>query len=319
VSVFAGLEERFVSGLVVVQVAEGWSVEDPLGELGEPGRNYGRFASEEDACREALRRLREHLGPPLRVCWGAGSPNEALRRLGFQRGSIRWRWWPPGYGLSGASEIGPDGGPVRARATRISWKGRGAPVSLAIDELEGFSAIAYPPAAGRVHRKLLAKYASDVVLRGGSAKWSEKPVEEALALAPAWGLQLRLIVTSLLWVLERAPGVERVRSLRFQNPSSGAAFISEDERPVEGDVVEGVIRRLMGNRMENGLLWVNEELSFPLSVDGLGRIGLFVQLPAISRWLSAAEAEQRIATLSRALNVPVELRVDLENPQAGAG
>jgi hypothetical protein len=112
VSVFHGADERYASGLVLHAAPGGWEIRDEVGDIGARDASYGVFPSEAAACREALRLLRARYGDPTRPCWGAGAPNRALFDLGYSRGRLRWRWWPPGLEFAGASCVGVDGDPA---------------------------------------------------------------------------------------------------------------------------------------------------------------------------------------------------------------
>jgi hypothetical protein len=111
VSVFHGPREEFAPGLELHATQAGWEVRDELGQIGARGASYGTFATDAEACREALRLLRARHGAPVRPVWDAGAPNEALAELGYSRGRAKWRWWPPGFVLLGASQVGPNGAP----------------------------------------------------------------------------------------------------------------------------------------------------------------------------------------------------------------
>jgi hypothetical protein len=114
VSVFHGPSARFCPGLVVVALTpEAWEVRDQTGQIGAPGTAYGTWASEREACREALRLLRAKLGAPTFPCWGAGAPNRALTDLGYTRGRLQWRWWPPGLTRTDELPVGPNGMPEK--------------------------------------------------------------------------------------------------------------------------------------------------------------------------------------------------------------
>ena len=108
---FHGPKAEFSSGLVVHRSTNGWEVIDETGQLGPAGVMYGTFATEADACRAALRVLRARLSEPVVPCWGAGAPNEALAALGYDRGRLCWRWWPPAFIRVGESVVGVDGRP----------------------------------------------------------------------------------------------------------------------------------------------------------------------------------------------------------------
>jgi len=114
VAVFHGRAKHNAPGVVLHAAHGGWEVRDELGQLGAHDATYGVFPSVTDACREALRRLRARYGAPTWPCWGAAAPNDALRELGYARDRTRWRWWPPGIELTGASCVGPSGTPESA-------------------------------------------------------------------------------------------------------------------------------------------------------------------------------------------------------------
>ena len=112
VAVFYGPRRSFCPGLVVFPSAPGlWEVSDQTGQIGAPGTAYGTWPSEREACREALRLLREKFGEGTLPCWGDAALNRALTELGCMRGRVRWRWWPPGLTVTGAVPVGPDGTP----------------------------------------------------------------------------------------------------------------------------------------------------------------------------------------------------------------
>lgn len=114
VSVFQGPDKRYIPGLVLIPCSGGsWEVLDETGQIGQADAVYGTWPSERVACREALRLLRAHFGRGIIPVWGAGSPNEVLIDLGYKRGRVRWRWWPPGLiVVGGESPIGTDGMPA---------------------------------------------------------------------------------------------------------------------------------------------------------------------------------------------------------------
>jgi hypothetical protein len=312
VSVFAGVEQRFVPGPVIHTTAGGWRIDDPDGEVAPDQAVGDPHRSMSDACQEALRLLRSKLGPPLWPCWGAGAPEGALRELGYERGVVRWQWWPPGYSLVGASQVGPDGAPVPAGSAPVSWRRVDSTLRLAIDEVEGFTAFSQPKRAPGAHRRLLGSYAKDVVLRGGSARWPRKPVADAERESPEWFQQLRLLFALLLWLLERVPEVGEVRTLRFVNPTSGPCFLEEDTCSIQEDLLEGLVRHAAGNKLENGALLVNGRLRVPCSCDFLGRIAMFVELPAPSQWIDVQSLQLEVAEQGRAHRVHTELRLALE-------
>ncbi len=115
VSVFHGPRESFNPGLVIHSTASGWDVVDEMGHVSPEDTVHGTFPTEAEACRAALRVLRARLSEPVIPCWGAGAPNKALAELGYDRGQLRWRWWPPRLVRVGESVVGIDGRP----ATRI--------------------------------------------------------------------------------------------------------------------------------------------------------------------------------------------------------
>lgn len=113
VSVFHGTNARFSPGLVLLLMADAtWEVCDEAGEIGPEGTVYGTWPSERVACQQALRLLRSRFGAETFPCWGAGAPNRALAELGYVRGRVRWRWWPPGLTRVGETSVGPDGAPA---------------------------------------------------------------------------------------------------------------------------------------------------------------------------------------------------------------
>lgn len=116
VAVFHGPNARYCPGLVLLPAGDAWEIHDETGQIGAPDATYGTWPSERAACREALRLLRSHLGADIVPCWGAGAPNRALAELGYMRGRVRWRWWPPGLTRTGESQVGPDGMPTQSDA-----------------------------------------------------------------------------------------------------------------------------------------------------------------------------------------------------------
>ena len=113
VSVFHGVDARFSPGLVLLLMADAtWQVCDETGQIGPAGAVYGTWPSERAACQHALRLLRSRFGATTVPCWGAGAPNGALAELGYPRGRVRWRWWPPGFTRVGEKFVGPDGAPA---------------------------------------------------------------------------------------------------------------------------------------------------------------------------------------------------------------
>ena len=116
VSVFHGRDARYSPGLVLLPAGDAWEIHDETGQLGAPGSTYGTWPSERDACREALRLLRSRFGEATLPCWGAGAPNGVLAELGYTRGRVRWRWWPPGLARVGELPVGPDGTPAKISA-----------------------------------------------------------------------------------------------------------------------------------------------------------------------------------------------------------
>jgi hypothetical protein len=115
VSVFHGPDARYNPGLVLIPVADGWEILDETGQLGPPNVSLGLFPSELVACQEALRLLRARFGEETFPCWGAGAPNRVLAELGYSRGQLRWRWWPPGFMRFGETPVGVDGKPAASR------------------------------------------------------------------------------------------------------------------------------------------------------------------------------------------------------------
>ena len=115
VSVFYGVEARFSPGLVLLLMADAtWQVSDETGQIGPAGTVYGTWPSERAACQQALRLLRARFGAETLPVWGAGAPNGAFAELGYTRGRVRWRWWPPGFTRTGETPVGPDGTPAPA-------------------------------------------------------------------------------------------------------------------------------------------------------------------------------------------------------------
>ena len=113
VSVFHGVEARFSPGLVLLLMADAtWQVSDETGQIGPAGTVYGTWPSERAACQQALRLLRARFGAETLPVWGAGAPNGALAELGYMRGRVQWRWWPPGLTRTGETSVGPDGTPA---------------------------------------------------------------------------------------------------------------------------------------------------------------------------------------------------------------
>jgi hypothetical protein len=112
VAVFHGPGERYEPGLVVHRVSTGWEVVDETGRVGPPRTSYGTFPSQSAACREALRLLRARFGESTFPCWNSGA-DAALSDLGYQRGRLGWRWWPPKFVRVGGTSVGVDGRPVR--------------------------------------------------------------------------------------------------------------------------------------------------------------------------------------------------------------
>jgi hypothetical protein len=118
VAVFYGPRGRYSPGLVLLQVSGGaWQVSDETGQVGPPETVYGTWPSETDAYREALRLLRSRFGEGTVPCWVAGGSNRALVELGYTRGRVGWRWWPPGLTRRGESQVGPDGMPAQSGAS----------------------------------------------------------------------------------------------------------------------------------------------------------------------------------------------------------
>jgi hypothetical protein len=112
VAVFYGLHGRFSPGLVLLPVAGGgWEIHDETGQVGPSGTVYGTWPSKPAAYREALRLLRSRFGERTVPCWVAGGANRALIALGYRRGRLGWRWWPPRLIRRGESHVGPDGMP----------------------------------------------------------------------------------------------------------------------------------------------------------------------------------------------------------------
>lgn len=110
VSVFHGPDARYNPGLVLIPISGGdWEILDETGQIGQADAVYGTFASERAACQEALRLLRVHFREGTVPVWEAGGPNPVLVELGYTRGRLRWRWWPPGLYREGESSVGTDG------------------------------------------------------------------------------------------------------------------------------------------------------------------------------------------------------------------
>jgi hypothetical protein len=108
VAVFHGPHERYAD--LVLHPRDGKvEVLDEAGTLGEAGVVLAVFDSERTACQEALRLLRARFGEQTRPCWGGRGFNDVLTELGYRRGRVSWRWWPPGLVSVGASLVGPDG------------------------------------------------------------------------------------------------------------------------------------------------------------------------------------------------------------------
>ena len=117
VAVFYGPRRRYCPGLLLFPVAGGgWEVHDETGQVGPSDSVYGTWPSQLAAYREALRLLRSRFGEGTVPCWVAGGHNRALTELGYTRGRLGWRWWPPGLIRHGESHVGPDGMPVRSGA-----------------------------------------------------------------------------------------------------------------------------------------------------------------------------------------------------------
>lgn len=118
VAVFYGPRGTYFPGLVLVPLGpDVWEVYDESGQISAPGTVYGTWPSERDACREALRLIQAKLGDDTFPCWGAGAPNRALAELGYARGRLHWRWWPPGLTRTGELPVGPDGMPRNPEAS----------------------------------------------------------------------------------------------------------------------------------------------------------------------------------------------------------
>jgi hypothetical protein len=123
-SVFHGPNERYASGLVLHSAQGGWELRDEVGEVGPADTSYGVFPSPAAACREGLRLLRERFGAPMWPCWDSGPLGRGLRELGYSRGRVRWRWWPPGLQVVGGSLVSPTGDPEPA--SPVDERTRGA-------------------------------------------------------------------------------------------------------------------------------------------------------------------------------------------------
>jgi hypothetical protein len=114
VSVFYGRAASYSPGLVLIPVSGGkWEILDEAGTIGEVDAVFGTWPTERVACREALKVLRARFGEGTIPVWGAGAPNDALVELGYERGRVRWQWWPPRLVRDGQSAVGKDGMPEK--------------------------------------------------------------------------------------------------------------------------------------------------------------------------------------------------------------
>ena len=117
VSVFHGPRQRYNPGLVLIPYSGGdWEILDETGQIGQADAVYGTFASERAAFQEALRLLRVQFGEGTVPVWEAGGRNQVLVELGYTRGRLRWRWWPPGLYREGESSVGTDGAAAKPNA-----------------------------------------------------------------------------------------------------------------------------------------------------------------------------------------------------------
>ena len=132
--------------------------------------------------------------------------------------------------------------------------------------------------------RVIAPWMIASVMTPGNAR-GPKPISEAFARAPEWEVQLRFAADLLIRILERAPGIGSVETLRIVNPQYGPVFDDDDTREMSGDLRSACARALAGNNVDGGTLVVNREHRFGFNADCRGQVDVHVMLEGVEAWL----------------------------------